>query len=250
MKTIITTLLSVVLFICLSLPQASGIPTSVDVSDGPQDPLLPLEEVHELGTSGAFNTVSPNELISASAQATTQQSCFEPGNEDNPSISNQLVTITNLTGVDWYELHYVADPDTTLTNEDGLINGAFAFRIDNVGQFNFPLVFESIATDNIFQAGETWEFIIQDYNNTFGLPASALGSVGVGMGSGGDTQSSGSIIASTVPEPSTVGLILAGLLGLLLARKNHKPSTATSVRRLFTALGLNFAIYSMYSYSS
>ncbi len=37
---------------------------------------------------------------------------------------------------------------------------------------------------------------------------------------------------------------------VVLARKNHKPSTATSVRRLFTALGLNFAIYSMYSYSS
>ncbi len=40
------------------------------------------------------------------------------------------------------------------------------------------------------------------------------------------------------------------LAGAALARINHKPSAATSARHLSTALGLNFAIYSMYSYSS
>ena len=58
-------------------------------------------------------------------------------------------------------LWYVADPETTITNFDGLIGnvGLFdaeeAFRIDSVG-INRPLVFESLVYNDLFEPGETW----------------------------------------------------------------------------------------------
>ena len=102
--------------------------------------------------------------------------------------------------------------ETSLTNFDGLVNGMLAFKIDYLG-VNRSLIFEDMIMDGIFQPGETWGFIIQDYQNMFGLPPSALGSIGVP--SLGDTLSSGSIIA--IPEPAT--LCLLGLGGLLLRKR-------------------------------
>jgi hypothetical protein len=82
---------------------------------------------------------------------------------------------------------------------------------------------ESIAVDGIFQVGETWDFVIDNYFNVLGLSASALASAGlVGSLSGGDTVSSGSIIA-IIPEPGTILLTGLGLAGLsLFARRRLK----------------------------
>ena len=58
-------------------------------------------------------------------------------------------------------------------------------------------MFESLIVDGIFQAGETWEFLIDDYINALALPASAFSSCAgglpcttglVGGSSGGDLE--------------------------------------------------------------
>lgn len=67
-------------------------------------------------------------------------------------------------------------------------------------------------TDGIWQAGETWGFVLQDYTNTLGASADSFTSIGVGTASFDVAEiipSSGSIIA--VPEPASI-ILLASLL--------------------------------------
>jgi len=208
--------------ICLLIALVSSSPavlTTVRFEDLPeQDPLRGPQVVDELGLWWA--DFPPDEAIEAFDEFTERTACpYPPG--DNPSIPNALVWMTNLTRTAWTEVWYVADGrdpfmpmETSLTNYDGLVNQALAFKID-YGGMNQPLVYEDMILDGIFQPGETWAFIIQDYQNMFGLPASMLGSFGVP--SFGDSMSSGSIIA--IPEPMTLALL--GLGGLLL-RKRRK----------------------------
>ena len=84
---------------------------------------------------------------------------------------------------------------------------------------NNPLISESILTDELFSPGETWKFIIDSYVNAVSVPASQLGSIGVGSDSAeaGITipVSSGCVIAM-VPEPGTALLMGLGLVGLTI----------------------------------
>jgi hypothetical protein len=176
---------------------------------------IPLDE---LGNPPAF---PPDEAISSSVGGTAPSAC--PSN-DGP-LPNVVVSITNLTTKSFPNVWYVGDSaaalETTLSNTDGQINASFpsAFRIDSVG-LNQPLIFESVAYNDAFDPGETWECIIDDYSNMWGLPASALATWGVGWRSMADTIFSGSIL---VPELGTIMLAALGLAGLaLLARKPLK----------------------------
>jgi hypothetical protein len=63
--------------------------------------------------------------------------------------------MTNLTALDFDDVWYVADPETTLTNVDGLVNGELAFKIDTAG-INVSLIAEIGGfLPGVFEAGET-----------------------------------------------------------------------------------------------
>ena len=101
-----------------------------------------------------------------------------------------------------------------------MIGAGEAFRIDTVG-VNTPLVSESITSDGIFEPGEIWSFIIDDYLNFGGLPAHLLDSVGVASLSGGEPPSTGSIIAfAAVPELGTLLLLALSVLGVVPAARS------------------------------
>ncbi len=166
--------------------------------------------VHELGHAGWF---PEDERIDMSDELTEYRPCFQ--NEDDPQIPNYAISITNMTNIAWTDLHYVADPETTIQNYDqNRLNGELAFRIDNVG-LNTPLISESMNPDLIFEPGETWIFVMQDYTNTDGYAPSDFMTLGVP--SPGHC-SSGSIIALPIPEPATLALLTLGAFALRLRR--------------------------------
>ncbi len=177
---------------------------------------------HELGQNFPMD-----ELITVSVAPTTQTSCTEEP-YDNPGIQNYLVSITNESSKYWGNLFYVADPGTSITNYDGRIGNTsddweLAFSIDHYG-VNTPLVNESIFSNLIFEPGETWDFILQDFS-ALGLPG-ALGSLGIaGNSTGPGSISTGSIIAlelNPVPIPSAIWLLGSGLIGIVGFRRKFR----------------------------
>ena len=209
---------------------AGAVPVEVGYVDAPQcDTLVVPQFVDELGLGAASGGPFPlDEEIITSSQPTPLSSC--PSTD--AGSGSFLVTMTNLTPFDFAEVWYVADGlDTTISNFDGDASTlgfgcclGKAFRIDMVGA-NTPLVFESFLPNGIFESGETWEFIIQDYTNGPGLPPDFFLSPGL---VGDDSvfgepvpTSSGSIIAVRAPEPSALLLVGLGLAGVAAMRRQR-----------------------------
>lgn len=130
-------------------------------------------------------------------------------------LNDAQVTIINLNSISFTDLWYVAEPATTFTNVDGTINGMLAFKIDTLG-VNTPLQGESINANGIFEPGEAWRFIVQDFLNSAGLPASAFSEIGVPSNG---PNSAASIVANPVPEPGTLSLFALGVAGLAVLRR-------------------------------
>ena len=211
-------------FVALLAIASTGLanPLNVYSIDGPQDPLFIQGPVDELGEPlGVF---PPDELIVSAWTETDEVACLD-GTED-PDIPNILVSITNLTTTFWRDLHYVADPETFISNFDGAIGNAglgdatLAFRIDGLitPGINNPLVAESIAVNEIFEPGETWVFIIDDFMGIVPFaPATPFDSLGIASLSSAWPPSTGSIIA--IPEPVTLAVLILGGLAALIRRR-------------------------------
>jgi len=188
MRVLLPILIALTLTIGLASQQAMAVPTPIIFSDLQScDPLVVPPLVDELGIAPAF-TPFPDELITSSDTVTDLFACF-----GDLSVLNTIVTITNTVSPprSFSGLWYVQNSDILHSNNDGIINGQPGFKIDAVG-VNTPLISESIATDGIFEPGETWEFIIDDYIGPG--PASAFLSIGApsppfGVGSTGSMTS-------------------------------------------------------------
>ncbi len=143
---------------------------------------------------------------------------------DNPNIPNSLVVVTNRTKRHWRDLYYVGDPSTSFSNVDGFGDAGvspnlsgLAFRIDSVGD-NRPLVFESLTPDNVFEPGEEWRFVVQDYASPLG-PADSFFSVGFADASVTPFEVSAASIVQFVPEPAFALQLLAGVVALVVAQR-------------------------------
>ena len=193
---------SVIGIISLSSP-AAALMVGPDIFDTTDNDVLSMGhgQIHELGSGPVFPA---NEIIG-------------PDSADNGD--HWLVSIINFTQIDWSNLVYVADPETSIDDPDGLVNGCPAFHIDATG-VNRPLISESDVADGIFAPNEEWIFKIMGYSNSQGLDAHRFLSLDVGDVSGGDSVSSGSIIA--VPEPATLGVLLMGGLVLLRGKRRFE----------------------------
>ena len=173
-------------FSCTALLTSAGVthavPQTVQSLETPDcDPLMNLTLVDELGLPAVFPA---GRRIDAFATQTTISACPPM---DSPNLPNALIRMTNLNPFSFTDVHYVADPaalgaaGTTISNFDGLVNAGQAFRIDTIG-VNRPLVNESMISNGVFQPGETWTFVIQDYQNGLGIGPAQFVSIGVGTG--------------------------------------------------------------------
>ena len=198
-----------------------AVPISLEIAVNPAggcDPVVVPSNMHELGVPATFPA---NESIGVAVVQTDLSAC--PA-DDNAQVPNWRVSISNFTGTAWTDLFFVeAGPAKHSNHDDQLINVANAFRIDAVGN-NQPLILESLNPNGIFDVGEVWNFIVQDYQYlpVFQQPGNfnTPGLVGVM-----DPQDS--IVARQVPEPST---FLLGAAGVLLIMSLRRTSTITHLR--------------------
>ncbi len=210
-------LLAATVTLCLLARVATAnVVTVYTVSDPVQDDWTISGEWDEVGTNPPF---TGSEVLSAYYIGTEE---YDPCPNEKEDGVNVLVYMVNNSTFYYYDVYYVADPETDLTNYDewvgnaGMGDAKKAFRIDYIGE-NQPLIAEHTAVNGIWEPGEAWEFVIQDYTNTLGVGAEKLGSLGIAGASAGDTVSSGSIL---VPEPASLSLLVLGALAVTRRRRS------------------------------
>jgi len=230
------------LFLAGGISQVMAVPTPVTFDDtGSCDPLVVPTLVDELGIAPPFPMYEV--IITAD---------IGPGPVVCPSTDlgnfDSVVAITNANPIPFTDVWYVADQDTVFTNIDGVVVGpggpGNAFKIDAnycdpVG-INLPLLSESMNADCVFEPGETWEFVIQDYFSPLFLP-SAIASIGVTSPEATPDFSSGSIIAIPGKIPTVGGeMINVDSTALILAGTQN--TAAWMIPVIVSVIGIGIVI--------
>jgi hypothetical protein len=207
-------------------PTASAVPISgLYIEDARCDTLPNMNLSHELGDASTFPA---NEAILVFVSPTNTTICVP-----NDGIANDWnVQITNVSGQAWQDLYFVANANNGVGNADGsvldLSNAAIppsdAFRIDGTvtpGATN-SLVESGIA-DEIFSPGETWRFMVSNFQHPSGVsPVPAFLSPGLFAGTASvTTLDQASILANPVPEPATVAMLTVIGAGMVLRRRRR-----------------------------
>jgi hypothetical protein len=218
------TLTLTVACVALSLaPVARAVPMPGNyVDDQRCDPVANTGLTHELGNVTVFPA---NEAFIVSVAPTNQTICVP-----NDGIANDwIVRIVNVSGIAWQDLFFVSDGGTTVGNADGVMfNPAIAtapptdaFRIDGtltVTGMNDNLLSESMASNEIFQPGEIWDFMVSNFNSP-GFAPPQFNTIGFGFATPAPSPSNASILANPIPEPASLGLI--GMVGVAMGMRRR-----------------------------
>ncbi len=168
----------------------------------------PQTFVEELGIAGGQTASFPiDERISASSVPAIQTPVCTGGTAG----TDYQVTITNLSGRWWYNLWFVADLFSSMGNWDGNIGVGRAFRIDDIG-VNQNLLSESMNADLVFEPGETWVFLVEDWQSD--KEPHHFDSFGLAAGSFGTDDSRSSIVATLAPQHVAVNKDIRNATGL------------------------------------
>lgn len=225
--------------LALAAGQSSAFPVQGEYRDTPECDDYPTHILFdELGTGPSFQQEFPNEYITADHTLTTQQACPMHVPDGDP-FNDFAVSATNLTGRP-LPLNFIGGPDAPLErlffitdvvedqpggggaipvgNQDGIAQdfsagGLFgeAFVIDEVGGHK-SLVFQSLAFDNLWDVGETIEFIVNDFGAPFAGLAPDLSSTGFAGASGFISPSTASLVIGVpIPEPATLAMLGVGV---------------------------------------
>jgi len=206
---------------------ASAVPVQGGYQEDPRCDTLPNQTLaHELGKVGFF---PQNEAIDYQVAPATFTVCVP----DDGLPNDWIVQMVNLSGQSWTNLFFVADLGMKIGNADGTVQdianapGMFsdAFKIDAVG-LNANLLNESINPNGIFEPGETWRFNVSNFSGPNGLnPPPIIQTPGKFAGSDPITippSNTASILATPVPEPTTVGAIAFMGVALLMRRRPRR----------------------------
>ena len=159
---------------------------------------------------------------------------------DDGIANDWTVHIENVSGRWWTNLFFVADVGATIGNADGIIedmSGApgvmtDAFRIDASG-VNANLMSESITADGILEPGEGWEFRVSNFGTCVNSRPPQLTTPGVFAGSSPMAAFGGnsSIVATPLPEPSSMLLLTIAGCALLARRRGSSRNKLNDSRK-------------------
>ena len=211
-------------------PSAMAVPVVGVYQDDPThcDNPGPITLSHELGPTAAGFPI--NEGLLVSVQLSTDPAHFSCVGDDG--IFNEYsVRLTNVSGLQWTNLFFVADRFLAPGNFDGFADdagfdgpaSAASFRIDGTvtAGTNNPLVFEDMTADEILEVGESWTFLIDNWSDSAAPTFGSVGKFADSSAAGIDTQSTASILATPVPEPAALTLLFIASLALIMKGRSR-----------------------------